>query len=267
MEFKGLSVLVVGASSGIGKELALELADRGARVMVAARRADRLEAVAREAQARGGQCIAHAVDAQDSEAAERLVQACVQAYGGLDLLVLNAGGAPALDLRVLDAPEVLSYMRSNYDVAVNVLMPALHHMRERRSGTVAVTNSLAGLIGVPLQGPYSAAKGALRLLIDTARVEFAGDGIHFVSIYPGFIATEAVAGDGMKPQFELSEAQAVAHMLRAIGSRRMDYAFPWRTKMLVRLATLLPKRLTVRVLRGDVPDQPRRPVKSMEPRR
>lgn len=265
MEFKNRSVLIVGASSGIGKGLALKLAEQGARVMVAARRLDKLEAVAREARARGGQCIAHAVDAQDGEAAERLVQACVQAYGGLDLLVLNAGGAPALDLRVLQAAEVLSYMRSNYDVAVNVLMPALHHMRERRAGVVAVTNSLAGLMGVPLQGPYSAAKGALRLLIDTARVEFAGDGIRFVSIYPGFVATEAVAGDGMKPQFELTEAQAVDHMLRAIRSGRMDYAFPLRTKMLVSLANLLPKWLTVRVLRGDVPEQPQRPVKPAGP--
>lgn len=264
MDLRNQSVLIVGASSGIGRVLALRLAAEGASVMVAARRLGKLEAVAREARAAGGKCLAHAVDAQDSEAAARLVQACVQAHGGLDLLVLNAGGAPALDLRALQASEVLACMRSNYDVAVNVLMPALQHMRERRRGVVAVTNSLAGLMGVPLQGPYSAAKGALRLLIDTARIEFAADGIRFVSIYPGFIATEAVAGDGMKPQFELTEEQAVAHMLRALRSGRADYAFPWRTTLLVHLANLLPKWLTVRVLRGDVPDQPQRPAKPLE---
>lgn len=256
MNFRDKSILILGASSGIGRVMALRLAEAGGKVMIAARRQDKLEAVAREARDKGGCCTAYAVDALDSAAAARLVQACVDAYGGIDLLVLNAGGAPALDMRAMQAEEVLSYMRTNYDVIVNVLFPALHQMRRQRSGQVVVTNSLAGLIGVPLQGPYSAAKGALKLLIDTCRIEFGGDGIRFLSVYPGFIATEAVAGDGMKPQFELSEEQAVQHILHAIRARRMDYAFPWRTKVLVHLANWLPKRLAVRILRADVPAQP-----------
>lgn len=256
MDFRDRSILILGASSGIGRVMALRLAEAGGRVMIAARRRDRLEAVAAEARARGGHCTAHAVDALDPAAAAGLVQACVDAHGGIDLLVLNAGGAPALDMRTMQAGEVLACMRGNYDVVVNVLFPALHQMRRQRSGQVVVTNSLAGLMGVPLQGPYSAAKGALKLLVDTCRIEFGGDGIRFLSVYPGFIATEAVAGDGMKPQFELSEDEAVRRILRAIRRGRMDHAFPWPTTLLVQLARLLPKRLLLRILRADLPAAP-----------
>jgi NAD(P)-dependent dehydrogenase (short-subunit alcohol dehydrogenase family) len=143
-------------------------------------------------------------------------------------------------------------MRSNYEVAVNYLFPVLHQMVRQGSGVVAQTNSLAGFLGVSLQGPYSAAKGALRLLIDTCRVEFGRYGIRFVSVYPGFIATEATADDGMPAPLQMSEDRAVDHLMRAIDREHMDYCFPWQTSWLVKLTHVLPKWLVVRVLRRDV---------------
>jgi NAD(P)-dependent dehydrogenase (short-subunit alcohol dehydrogenase family) len=129
-------------------------------------------------------------------------------------------------------------------------------MRRQGGGLVAQTNSLAGFLGVPLQGPYSAAKGALRLLIDTCRLEFGSFGIRFVSVYPGFIATEATAGDGMPAPMEISEDQAVDHVMQALRRERWDTLFPFSTSWLVRLAMVLPKRLTARILRGEVPAMP-----------
>jgi NAD(P)-dependent dehydrogenase (short-subunit alcohol dehydrogenase family) len=256
MKFEGKVVLIVGASSGIGRVLALRFAAEGALVVATARRRERLEALAVEITARGGRSSMHAADAQDGAAAEGVVQACVAEHGRIDLLVLNAGGAPAIDMRRMRSAEVLAYMRSNYDVAVNYLFPVLQQMRRQRDGLVAVTNSLAGLLGVPMQGPYSAAKGALRLLIDTCRIEFGSFGIRFVSIYPGFIATEATAHDGMPAPLEQSEEQAVDHVMRAIRRECMDYAFPWPMAALVKLSQLLPKRWVVRILRRDVPPLP-----------
>jgi NAD(P)-dependent dehydrogenase (short-subunit alcohol dehydrogenase family) len=81
-------------------------------------------------------------------------------------------------------------------------------MKAQQSGLVAHTNSLAGFIGVPLQGPYSAAKGASRLLMDTCRMEFAEYGIKFTSIYPGFVATEVTINDRMPAPLEISEEKA-----------------------------------------------------------
>jgi len=132
----------------------------------------------------------------------------------------------------------------------------LHQMVRQGDGLVAQTNSLAGWLGVPLQGPYSAAKGALRLLIDTCRVEFGHYGVRFVSVYPGFVATEATANDGMPAPLELSEAQAVDHIVHALRRECLDYLFPFSMRWLVRLALLLPKWLVTRILRRDVPPLP-----------
>ncbi len=253
MEYKDKVVLIVGASSGIGRTLALRLAGLGAQVVAMARREDRLRQLSAEIAGQGGRCSVQVADAQDPAAALRAVQGALAAHGRIDLLVLNAGGAPAIDMRRMHAGEVLGYMRSNYDVAVNVLFPVLDAMRRQRGGVVVATNSLAGLLGVPLQGPYCAAKAALKLLIDTCRVEFAEFGIRFVSVYPGFIATEATAGDGMPAPLQMSEDRAVDHLLRALQGRCMDYAFPRPMAALVWLANALPKRLVVRILRRDVP--------------
>jgi NAD(P)-dependent dehydrogenase (short-subunit alcohol dehydrogenase family) len=253
MDFQGKVALLVGASSGMGRVLALRLAAEGAIVVATARRRERLDMLAADVHARGGRCSAHAADAQDGRAAASVVQACIAEHGRIDLLVLNAGGAPAIDMRRMQAGDVLAYMRSNYDVAVNYLFPVLQQMRLQRGGLIAVTNSLAGLLGVPMQGPYSAAKGALRLLIDTCRVEFAEYGIRFVSVYPGFVATEATTNDGMPAPLQMSEERAVEHLMRAIRRECMDYTFPWQMRWLIGLSNLLPKRLVVRILRRDVP--------------
>jgi len=255
-KFKGKVVLVVGASSGMGRVLALRLAAAGALVAVTARRQDRLTALQAEIERRGGSCLALAADAQDSAAAEQVVAACVERYGRIDLVMLNAGGAPALDMRKMTASQVNDYMRSNYDVVVNYLFPVLQRMVRQGGGMVAHTNSLAGFLGVPLQGPYSAAKAAARLLIDTCRIEFAQYGIKFVTVYPGFVATEKTAEDGMPAPLEISEECAVDHILYALRRERSDYLFPFVMRWLIRLALVLPKAITNRILAGEMPPLP-----------
>jgi len=261
MNFRDQVVLIVGASSGMGRVLALRLAHEGARVIVTARRQELLENLILEIKKNGGVATARAADAMDPDAAAAVVQDCINQYGRIDAVVLNAGGAPALDMRAMDARQVTAYMRSNYDVAVNYLFPVLQQMRRQGSGLVVQTNSLAGMLGVPLQGPYSAAKGALRLLIDTCRIEFARDGIHFVWVYPGFVATAVTKNDGMPAPLEISEERAVDHILHAMRHRHFDYMFPWSMRWLVRLALCLPKRLTSWILRHEVPAAPASPTR------
>jgi len=246
-------VLVVGASSGMGRSLAVRLAQEGAWVVATARRKELLNDLQLEITLQGGKCLVSAVDALDEHAAAGLVDEIVELYGRLDVVVLNAGGAPALDMREMKAADVNAYMRSNYDVVVNYLFPALEQMSRQGHGLVVHTNSLAGFLGVTLQGPYSAAKGALRLLIDTCRIEFGGRGIRFLSLYPGFVATAQTANDGMPAPLEISEAAAVEHMLFAMRSQRWDYMFPWSMRWLIRLAMILPKPVTLWVLRRDLP--------------
>lgn len=256
MDFRDKTVLVVGASSGMGRAVAVKLAAAGASVVVTARRKDKLAALAAEIAGRGGSCLALAADAEDAAAAEQVVAATVARHGRIDLVLLNAGGAPALDMRRMTAGEVTAYMRSNYDVVVNYLFPVLRQMVRQGGGLVAQTNSLAGFLGIPLQGPYSAAKGAVRLLIDTCRIEFGPYGIKFVSIYPGFVATEHTADDGMPAPLEISEDRAVEHILYALRWERSDHMFPLAMRWLVRLALILPKPLTNWLLKQGMPPLP-----------
>lgn len=239
----GKVVLVAGASSGMGRTFALRVAAEGATVVATARRQDRLDSLAAEIERLGSRSLVLAADALDTQAAQRVVDECIERFGRIDIALLNVGGAPALDMRKMSAGEVTAYMRSNYDTVVNYLFPILHVMTKQEYGLIAHTNSLAGFLGVPLQGPYSAAKGALRLLFDTCRIEFRSAGIRFVSIYPGFVATEKTAADGMPAPFEISESKAVDYMLSAILHERSDYLFPFTLRWLIRLAAWLPKPL------------------------
>lgn len=253
MNFEKKVILVVGASSGMGRVVALKLGAAGAKLVITARRKDKLENLAAEIKAKGGKCVVLAADALDERAAERVVEDAVKHFGRIDVAWLNAGGAPAIDMRKMNATEVKDYMQTNYDVVVNYLFPVLEQMKKQRSGLVAHTNSLAGFIGVPLQGPYSAAKGAARLLMDTCRLEFAEYGIKFTSIYPGFVATEITKNDGMPAPMEISEDKAADYILYALRQEKIDYLFPPVMKWLIRLALVLPKPVLNWILKRDVP--------------
>ncbi|WP_062993088.1 SDR family NAD(P)-dependent oxidoreductase [Nocardia anaemiae] len=247
-DLTGKIVLVVGASSGIGRRFAELAAEAGAVVAITARRTELLDQIVAAQQALGHRCSAHPADATDAAAARDVVEQVIRLYGRIDLVLLNAGGAPALDLSTLTADAITGYMRTNYDVAVNYLVPVLTHMRERGTGTVAHTNSLAGWYAIPLAGPYSAAKAALRVLIDAYRIEYAASGIRFVAIFPGFVRTEATVGDGMPAPGEIDEDTAARHMLRAVTRATESYSFPWPLATLVGFGRLLPARARRAVL-------------------
>ena len=251
MEFRNKIILVVGASSGMGRCVALRLAQEGAIIAATARRTERLDQLAAEIRSLGGECMVKAADAQDEAAAAAVVAEVVARYGRIDAVLLNAGGAPAIDMRKLSAAEVKSYMRSNYDVVVNYLVPVLAQMRRQGHGLVAHTNSLAGFAGIPLQGPYCAAKAAARLLLDTCRIEFADFNIRFVTVYPGFVATEGTVGDGMPAPMEISEERATDHILKALRREARDYLFPLNTASLVRLLRILPKSISIMFLKEE----------------
>ncbi|MUZ75571.1 SDR family NAD(P)-dependent oxidoreductase [Agrobacterium vitis] len=256
MHFSGKVILIVGASSGMGRLLALRLACEGAKVIVTARREPMLIELSEDIRSAGDECLPIAADATDAAAAAEVVKTVIDHYGRIDMIYLNAGGAPALDMRLMSASDVNACMRLNYDVVVNYLFPVLKQMMRQGGGYVAHTNSLAGFLGVPLQGPYSAAKGAAMLLIDTCRIEFARYGIKFTTVYPGFVATEATAADGMPAPLEISADKAVDHILYALRHEKADYLFPFTLRWLIRLAHILPKPLTLWILGKSMPDLP-----------
>ena len=253
MNFENKVILIVGASSGMGRVVASKLSVVGAKLVITARTKSKLESLETEILAKGGECLCIAADALNEHAAEDVVKSAVARFGRIDVVLLNAGGAPAIDMRTMSAADVKNYMRLNYDVTVNYLFPVLEQMKKQRSGFVAHTNSLAGFLGIPLQGPYSAAKGATRLLIDTCRLEFSEFGIKFINIYPGCVATEVTKNDGMEAPLEMSEDKAADHILYALRKEKANYMFPLIMRWLIRLALVLPQSIVNLILKGDVP--------------
>jgi NADP-dependent 3-hydroxy acid dehydrogenase YdfG len=174
------TVLIVGASSGIGAQVARRLGQGGNRLVITARRAPELAALAAEIRAAGSSCVDIAADALDPQAAADVVARAVAAYGSIDVALLNAGQGPDMPMEHISVTDVSRVMALNYDTVVNYLIPLIGQMSDQeQGGLIAHTNSLAGLMGIPRQGPYSAAKAAGRTLIDAARVELAPRGIRY----------------------------------------------------------------------------------------
>lgn len=254
MRLRDKTVLVAGASSGIGRALAVELGKRNNRLVVTARRKERLDELVAEIEEAGGEALAVQADALVEAEAARVVALAIERFERIDVAVLNVGDGPVLNMAHIGSEEVLANMRLNYDTFVHYLIPVMEHMKSFREGMIVHTNSLAGFLGLPMQGPYSAAKSAARILMDTCRIELRDYNLKFVSLHPGFIKTETQLAYDQPMPMALSEEQAVKQMIRAIERESTDHMFPWVYKMLIKLARLLPKRWLARILVIDLPE-------------
>lgn len=247
MELTKRTILITGASSGLGRALAVELSRRDNALVVTARRERLLRDLEREVAANGSRCLVAAADATDSAASRAVVSAAVERFGALDVAIINAGGAPAQRIGTVSADEVLATMRTNYDTLVNFLCPLIDHMRER-GGTIAYTGSPAGTFGLPKSGPYSAAKAAGRVLLDACRIELAETPIRIVALYPGFTYTEGLdATEVPVKSLIIDKERAVREMLWAIERGRAHHMFPRRIRWPIALGRVVgePIRRTI----------------------
>ena len=186
---RGKVVAITGASSGIGEATALLLAGRGAKVMLGARRADRLEALAARIAAAGGDAAYAATDVTQRADLENLVARASERFGRFDVLVSNAGIGPISrfdDLRVEDWEAMIDV---NIKGVLYGIAAALPVFRRQGSGHFVHVVSTAGLKIVPLQGVYAATKNAVRTLTEALRQE-AGETVRVTSVSPGFVRTD-----------------------------------------------------------------------------
>ena len=187
--FRDNVVVITGASDGIGREMALQLAGQGAWLALAARDAAKLEAVAGECRARGGRAVAIPTDVADQAQCNRLIDRTVDEFGRIDTLVNNAGISMwARFDEVTDLAPFEKMMQVNYFGCLYCTHAALPHLKKTRGRIVGVS-SLTGLTGVPTRSAYAASKHAMRGFFDSLRVELADEGITVTMIYPGFVST------------------------------------------------------------------------------
>ena len=163
-------VLVTGASSGIGRALACELARRGAAVGVLARRAEALQEIVREIEAAGGRACALTADVQDARAVRAAAAELRARFGEIDVLIANAGVGGRIGNADFDAADVASVVGVNVCGAANSVAAVLPEMRARGRGQLVAISSLAGYRGIPKSAPYCASKAALwNLTLSLAR--------------------------------------------------------------------------------------------------
>ena len=260
---KGRRIILTGASEGIGRALALELAARGARLALAARDRDRLESLAQECRARGGEALAVPTDVTNQQDLEWLVSETLKAYGGIDVVIHNAGITMWSRFDALKDLEIFErIMEVNYYAPVRLTALTLPHLRASRGLIVAIA-SLAGLTGVPERSAYSGSKHAMIGFFDSLRIELAGSGVDVSVIAPDFVVSEihkrAIGPDGeplgtspMKQSKIMTAEECARQIARAIEKRQRQLLMSPRGKLGMWLKLLAPgliDRLAAKAIR------------------
>lgn len=186
----GKVVVITGASSGLGEAAARLLSAEGAHVVLGARRADRLQALADELTGKGGKALAQATDVTDRAQVQALVDAAVQSFGRIDVMLNNAGLMPLSLLEHLRVEEWDRMIDVNIKGVLYGVAAALPYMKERKSGHIVNVSSVAGHKVRPGNTVYAATKHAVRALSEGLRMEVKTYNIRTTIISPGAVATE-----------------------------------------------------------------------------
>ncbi len=241
-------VWITGASTGIGRELALKYAQRGCRVAISARSADKLTTLA----GLDKSLAPFAVDVTDRQAVARTYSAITSQLGPVDLAILNAGIWDQMVSRDFDAKRVTDSMTVNYSGVVNALEPLIRDMVSRRSGHLALVASVAGYRGLPKAAAYAPTKAALISLAEVLRLELAADMIAVSIINPGFVETPMTSVNTFPMPFIVTAEDAAARIMRGLDKKKFEIAFPWQLVAMLKLLRLLPGPLYYRIARSLV---------------
>ena len=235
--FKDKTVVVTGASSGIGEALAYEFPALGARVVIAARSAEKLAEVSARIAASGGTSLAVTCDVSREEDCRRLVDETVKAFGGIDILVCNAGLSMRAVLDDVDTEVLRRLVEVNFWGTVYCTKYALPWLQASRGSIVGVS-SVAGLHGLPGRTGYSASKYAMTGFLETVRIENLRKGLHVMVACPGFTATNvrftALTADGSpqgatpREEGKMMTAEEVARrIIKGIRRRKRLLLMEW----------------------------------------
>lgn len=234
---------VTGASTGIGRELAVQLASKGVNVAASARSAEKLEDLARS-------CAGIVPVPLDVTAAEDVAAAhrrIVAEMGPVDLAILNAGVWHPIKASAYDAALARQSMQVNYDGVTNALEPLIAGMLASGRGHIALVASVAGYRGLPMAAAYAPTKAAVISLAEVLRLELTRHGITVSIVNPGFVETPMTAVNEFPMPFIIKADDAAARIIRGLERGKFEIAFPWQLVTMLKLLRILPNGLYLRI--------------------
>ncbi len=236
------TVWITGASTGIGREIALQLAAAGVTVAASARSADKLQAL-------GAGIRAYPLDVTDRQAVSATVDRIEREVGPIDLAILAAGTYSPVDVAKFDAEIFEKAMAVNYMGVIQGLSALLPVMQQRRLGHVAWIASVAGYSGLPKAGAYGPSKAALINLAESLKPELERQGITVSVINPGFVETPLTQQNDFTMPFLMKAPDAARRTIAGLAEGRFEIAFPTRFVAILKFARVLPYWLYFSLIR------------------
>lgn len=240
-------VIITGASSGIGWHLARQLAAAGANVVINGRRSERLEQLAEEIKSAGGTCVTAVGDISDPDARANVLQVCVDTFGGLDILINNAGVGAMGRFDEATPDRLYRIFEVNFFAAVEFIRSAIPQLKLGNDPLIVNIGSVLGHRAAPLKSEYSASKFALHGFCDSLRAELSVDNIDVLLVSPSTTASEffdSTIEDNTGKQRNRKSAMppetVAAKTVRAIQTRKHEIILSVFGKLLVWLDRLMP---------------------------
>ena len=233
-------IMITGASSGLGRGMALEIAARGGHLGLLARREDLLNEIVNETKHHNIKAIAATADVRDAKAVRAAADRFRKELGPIDVLIANAGIGTADHAVSLTPEHAATVIGINVLGAVNSVAAVLPEMVERKHGRLVAISSLAAYRGLAKSAAYCASKAALTAYFESLRIDLRRSGVGVTIIHPGFIKTDLTAGRRAKMPYLMELDYGVKKIVWAIEKEKKIYTFPWQLATIVRTTSLLP---------------------------
>ncbi|MBM3940047.1 MAG: SDR family NAD(P)-dependent oxidoreductase [SAR202 cluster bacterium] len=246
--WKGKTVWIIGASSGIGAELTKQLVGRGAKVAISARSEDLLLRVAVCADDTTGMVVAVPVDVTDANGLSEAGREVERLLGPLDLLIYSAGAWTPTDPPIIDMAAIERQVQVNYVGMIRAVSVVLPGMMARRNGVIAGVASATAYLALPRAEGYGSTKAATNYFLRSLRGHVRRSNVRVVTINPGFVKTRLTADNDFPMPFIMEVEQAAAEVVRGLENGKVEIHFPRRLTLPMKFLNWLPRSLSEWIL-------------------
>lgn len=241
-----MRIVITGASSGLGEALALHYATKDNKLVLIARREDRLSDVAQRCRDKGAEVEMIVADVNDFERMKEIgARLSVQS---IDRIILNAGVSVGHSGGVTPFADFERLFKTNFLSVHALLEPIIPKLIEQTSGEVVFISSLASLFTMPTSIAYSSSKRALNAYAEGLHYQLRPYGITVMTIMPGFIDSEMTQKNRFKMPFLMSTEEGIARITHAIERKKIRFAFPFRFYLMIRIVSLFPQSLRDKIV-------------------